>query len=99
MTLSLQEVKHIAELARLELGEAELEHYREQLSRILEYAQRLQEVDTSSIQPTSSVLPARSVLRDDIPKPGLGLETLMQNAPNQEGGQFKVPPILDMERE
>ncbi len=71
----------------------------EQLSKILDYAQRLQEVDTSSIQPTSSVLPARSVLREDIPHPGLALETLMQNAPNQEGGQFKVPPILDMERE
>ncbi len=57
MTLSLQEVNHIAELARLELGEVELELYREQLSKILDYAQRLEEVDTSSIQPTSASYP------------------------------------------
>lgn len=95
MTLSLEEVEHIAELARLRLSEKEKQRYREQLSEILDYAARLQAVDTSGVSPTSSVLPAHSVLRDDVPLPGLSLEDLMRNAPDTERDQFRVPPILE----
>ena len=68
-------------LARLDVGEAEKELYREQLSAILEYAARLRELDTSGIPPTSSVLPGRNVLREDTPRAGLPLESLLNNAP------------------
>ena len=95
MTLTLEEVEHIAELARLRLTEEEKERYREQLSAILDYAARLQELDTSGIPPTSSVLPPRSVLRTDQPQPGLTIEELLKNAPDTEGRQFRVPPILE----
>jgi aspartyl-tRNA(Asn)/glutamyl-tRNA(Gln) amidotransferase subunit C len=95
MKLSLDEVEHIAELARLRLSEDEKARYREQLSEILDYAARLQAVDTSGISPTSSVLPARSVLRKDEPRPGLSLEEVLRNAPETEKGQFRVPPILE----
>ena len=95
MKLSLDEVEHIAELARLRLSEDEKARYREQLSEILDYAARLQAVDTSGISPTSSVLPARSVLRKDEPRPGLSLEEVLCNAPETEKGQFRVPPILE----
>jgi aspartyl-tRNA(Asn)/glutamyl-tRNA(Gln) amidotransferase subunit C len=95
MSLSLREVEHIAELARLELSEKEKERYREQLSAILEYAARLRELDTSGIPPTSSMLPAGNVLRPDLPRPGLPPETLMRNAPQVQDGQFRVPKILD----
>lgn len=95
MTLTLEEVEHIAELARLRLTEEEKERYREQLSAILDYAARLQELDTSDIPPTSSVLPTRSVLRPDQPQPGLTIEELLKNAPDTEGRQFRVPPILE----
>ncbi len=95
MSLSLHEVEHIAELARLELSEEEKEHYREQLSAILDYAARLRELDTSGIPPTSSLLPPGNVLRDDQPRQGLARETLLRNAPQTQEGQFKVPVILD----
>jgi aspartyl-tRNA(Asn)/glutamyl-tRNA(Gln) amidotransferase subunit C len=95
MILTLAEVEHIAELARLHLSEEEKSRYREQLSAILEYAARLQSLDTSSIPPTSSVLPARSVLRPDEPHPGLSREELLRNAPQIEKGQFRVPPVLE----
>lgn len=95
MSLTIEEVEHIAELARLKLSQAEKNRYREQLSDILDYAARLQRVDTSGIPPTSSVLPERSVLRQDIPRPGLTHEELLKNAPEADEGQFRVPPVLD----
>ncbi len=95
MKLTLEEVEHIAGLARLELSPEEKNRFREQLSDILEYAARLQSLDTTGIQPTSSVLPERSVLRPDEPRPGLSLEDLLRNAPQIEKDQFRVPPVLD----
>ncbi|NPA06334.1 MAG: Asp-tRNA(Asn)/Glu-tRNA(Gln) amidotransferase subunit GatC [Chloroflexi bacterium] len=93
--LTREEVLHIARLARLELTEAEIEQYREQLSAVLEYFARLAQVDTSGIPPTASVLPPRSVLRPDEPRPGLTREQLLANAAETEDGQFKVPPVLE----
>jgi aspartyl-tRNA(Asn)/glutamyl-tRNA(Gln) amidotransferase subunit C len=95
MKLTLEEVEHIADLARLRLSEAEKERYGEQLSDILDYATRLQAVDTSGISPTSSMLPARSTLRADEPRPGLSLQDALGNAPEIEKDQFRVPPVLE----
>jgi aspartyl-tRNA(Asn)/glutamyl-tRNA(Gln) amidotransferase subunit C len=95
MTLTLAEVEHIAELARLKLTDEEKELYRQQLSAILEYAARLQKLDTSQIPPTSSVLPPRSVLRPDVAAPSLDLEDILRNAPQTENDQFRVPPVLE----
>lgn len=95
MTLTIEEVEHIAELARLELSEEEKARYREQLSAILDYADRLQSLDTTGIPPTSSVLPPRSVLRKDEPRPGLTTEELLANAPQTKDNQFRVPPVLE----
>jgi aspartyl-tRNA(Asn)/glutamyl-tRNA(Gln) amidotransferase subunit C len=95
MTLTLEEVEHIADLARLDLSEVEKARFREQLSAILDYAASLQALDTTDIPPTSSVLPARSVLREDKARPGLSLEDLLRNASDLESAQFRVPPVLD----
>jgi aspartyl-tRNA(Asn)/glutamyl-tRNA(Gln) amidotransferase subunit C len=95
MTLTLSEVEHIAKLARLRLSETEKTLFREQLSEILDYAAHLQELDTSTIPPTSSVLPPRSVLRQDEPHPGLTLDDLLLSAPDIEDEQFRVPPIFE----
>ncbi len=95
MALSLKEVEHIALLARLQLTEEEKLLYRDQLSAILDYAARLQSVDTSGIPPTSSVLPPRSVLRPDAARPGLSKTELFANAPAVEDAQFRVPPVID----
>ncbi|GAB4580102.1 MAG: Asp-tRNA(Asn)/Glu-tRNA(Gln) amidotransferase subunit GatC [Anaerolineales bacterium] len=95
MSLTLQQVTHIAHLARLKLTDEELETYRGQLSAILDHVAQLQQLDTEGIPPTFSVLPPRSVLREDVARPGLGAETLMKTAPQTEGDQFKVPPVLE----
>lgn len=95
MSLTRKEVVHIAKLARLELSDGEIERYQHQLSSILEYADRLKELDTSQILPTSSVLPARSRFREDIPIKSLPVEKLLQNASQSEKDQFKVPPALE----
>lgn len=95
MSLTREEVEHIANLARLELSEAEKERFREQLSAILDYAASLQSLDTSAIPPTSGVQPEQSVLRPDEARPGLTLEELLQNAPDHEDNQFRVPPVLE----
>lgn len=95
MPLTIAEVTHIAHLARLSLTPEELSLYREQLSAILEYAERLQQVDTSGVLATSSILPDQGVLREDTPVPGLEVDQVLQNAPKSEGRQFRVPPVLN----
>jgi aspartyl-tRNA(Asn)/glutamyl-tRNA(Gln) amidotransferase subunit C len=97
MSLTLAEVEHIAELARLELTGEEKERFRQQLSAILEYAARLQTINTSQTLPTASVEPARSVLRPDIPGPSLDVKDLLSNAPQVDDDQFRVPPVLEQE--
>jgi aspartyl-tRNA(Asn)/glutamyl-tRNA(Gln) amidotransferase subunit C len=96
MSLTLQDVEHIAKLARLQLTDEQKEHYRGQLSAILEYIAKLQELDTQSVPPTTgggSV--AAMSLRPDEARPGLDMESLLKNAPQKEGNQFKVPPVFE----
>lgn len=95
MSLSREEVEHIAELARLELTPEQVILYQKQLSAILDYFAQLQRLDTTGIPPTSSVLPAHSVLRPDETRPGLSRQEVLDNAPQATDNQFRVPPILD----
>jgi aspartyl-tRNA(Asn)/glutamyl-tRNA(Gln) amidotransferase subunit C len=95
MSLTPNEVEHIALLARLELSLEEKELFREQLSSILEHVRLLQKLETSHILPTSSVLPPLSRLREDDIKAGLSKDQALRNAPDEYRGQFRVPPVLD----
>jgi aspartyl-tRNA(Asn)/glutamyl-tRNA(Gln) amidotransferase subunit C len=95
MILTNEEVEHIAYLARLRLTQEEVGLYREQLSAILEYAGRLQAVDTQAISPTSSVLALKSILRPDEPRKGLTIEEVLRNAPQVDQERFRVPPVLE----
>ncbi len=95
MALTLDEVEHIAALARLRLTDAEKALYREQLSAILDYMALLRGLDTSGIEPTATVLPLRSVLRADEARPSLAPEELLANAPAVAGQMFQVPPVLE----
>ncbi len=94
MPLSLSEVEHVAELARLRLTDEEKALFREQLSAILDYAVVLQSVDTSAIAPTATVLPLRNVMRDDVSRPSLPQEDVLANAPEQRDGVIAVCAIL-----
>lgn len=96
MSLTLEEVAHIARLARLDLTETELARYREQLSAILDYFAELSELDTTGVEPMARVEEGERPLRADEPRAGLGAETLQKTAPDWHEGQFRVPPIFDL---
>ena len=95
MSLTIEEVQHIANLARMKLTEEELELYRNQLSAILDYFKQLEELDTEGIPPTANVSVDQSLLRADQSDPGLSHEELMNNAPEKDDHLFQVPPIFD----
>jgi aspartyl-tRNA(Asn)/glutamyl-tRNA(Gln) amidotransferase subunit C len=97
MSLTLSEVEHIAELARLKLTDEEKQRFRQQLSEILEYAARLQSIDTSQVPAAGATTAAASRLRPDVPGPSLELKEVLANAPQSEAGQFRVPPVLEQE--
>jgi aspartyl-tRNA(Asn)/glutamyl-tRNA(Gln) amidotransferase subunit C len=94
MKLSIEEVEHIAALARLALTDAEKRQYSEQLSDILDYAARLDELDTDQIPPTASVLDMHLRLREDESRPGLSPNDVLKNAADTQDDQFKVPPVF-----
>jgi aspartyl-tRNA(Asn)/glutamyl-tRNA(Gln) amidotransferase subunit C len=97
MSLTIEEVKRIAHLARLQITDEEVVRYREQLSSILDHVAKLQSLDTREVEPMSSVVRDRSPLRQDEPGDSLPVDTLMGNAPRSEDAHFSVPPILDSE--
>ncbi|MGB9711338.1 MAG: Asp-tRNA(Asn)/Glu-tRNA(Gln) amidotransferase subunit GatC [Thermodesulfovibrio sp.] len=95
MKISKQEVKHIAMLSRLELDEKEIELYQDQLSRILEYVEKLNEIDTTNIEPTSYVIELNNVFREDVVKESLPRQEALKNAPQATEKFFKVPKIIE----
>jgi aspartyl-tRNA(Asn)/glutamyl-tRNA(Gln) amidotransferase subunit C len=95
MSITIKEVEHVANLARLELSEAEKEQFAGQLNAILKYADKLNQLNTEGIEPTSHVLPLANVMRDDMVKASWPIEKVLLNAPEEEDGQFKVPPVLE----
>lgn len=94
MTLSIQEVQHLALLARLNLSEEEQEKYAEQLGSILQYAEKLKELDTEEVEPLDHILPVFNVFREDQVTPSPDREKILANAPLVEEGQYKVPKII-----
>ncbi len=92
--LSIEEVEHVALLARLELNPEEVRLYQEQLSKILDYAQKLEELDTENIAPMAHVLPLQNVFRADEVGTHLDQELVLANAPERAGEFFKVPKIV-----
>jgi aspartyl-tRNA(Asn)/glutamyl-tRNA(Gln) amidotransferase subunit C len=95
MSLTRDEVEHVALLARLALSPDEVERMRTELASILAQVAILNEVDTSHIPPSASVLPLDTVMGDDDPRPSLTVDQVLSNAPAAEDGQFRVPAILE----
>lgn len=93
--LSAEDVRAIADLARLELSDDDVARYQRQLSAILDYFQKLEELDTSHIDPTSSVLPLTNVMRADEAGEALPVDEAIANAPDSDGEQFRVRAVLD----
>jgi aspartyl-tRNA(Asn)/glutamyl-tRNA(Gln) amidotransferase subunit C len=97
VALSHEEVRRIAELAKLDLTEDEVVLYSGQLSNILDYFQRLRELDTAQIEPTASVLPLKNVWRPDVAGQPLPPERVIANAPDVSENQFRVSAVLGEE--
>ena len=94
MSISLEDAKHVAELARLELSEKELTVYTEQLNQILAYAQELEKLDTTAVEPTYNSLNSGTPLRQDTAQNFANRTGLLENAPEISGTSFVVPRIL-----
>lgn len=95
MAISQTEVRYIAELARLQLSEAELAEYALQLSAVLDYAASLNALDLAGVPPTTSVLALHTVLRADEARPAMDRDELLANAADTAAGCFRVPPVLE----
>jgi aspartyl-tRNA(Asn)/glutamyl-tRNA(Gln) amidotransferase subunit C len=95
MKISKEEVEHVAKLARLAVSEEEKENFSRQLSEILTYVGKLNELDTSKIEPTSHVLDLSNVFRDDVVRESLPAEDVLANAPDRENDHFRVPKIIE----
>lgn len=93
--ISIEEVKHVAHLARLAVTEEEAEQMRKELDAIITFAEQLNELDTTNVKPTSHVLEMVNVLREDVAKEGLPVEEVVKNAPDQQDGYIRVPSIMD----
>jgi aspartyl-tRNA(Asn)/glutamyl-tRNA(Gln) amidotransferase subunit C len=89
------QVRRVAVLSRLELSDAEVTRFSDQLSSIVEYIEKLNELDTDNVEPLAHCLPVHNVLREDVPRPSLSNEAALANAPEREDAYFKVPKILD----
>ena len=96
MALTREQVRHIAELAKLKLSDDEISRMTAQLSAILDYAARLQELDTDTIPPTASVVPLQNVMRADRVTASLPRADVLGNAPDrsEDGAFFRVRAIL-----
>jgi aspartyl-tRNA(Asn)/glutamyl-tRNA(Gln) amidotransferase subunit C len=90
-----EQVRKVAKLSRLDLTEDEIEEFTGQLSAILEYVEKMNELDTENVEPLAHCLPISNVFRQDIVKDSLGTEKALANAPQRDGEFFKVPKILD----
>jgi aspartyl-tRNA(Asn)/glutamyl-tRNA(Gln) amidotransferase subunit C len=95
VSISKEQVEHIAQLARLSLAPDEVERFTEQLNDILRFAEKLNELDTEGVEPTSHVMPMTNVLREDEVKPSWPRERVLVNAPEQKDGMFRVPPVFE----
>ena len=95
MSLSNEEVRHIAWLARLGVTDAEVERFRDELSVILEHFSALEELDTGSVPAAAHASLLHNVLRDDVPAASLPSDEVLANAPDSDDSCFRVPPILE----
>ncbi len=95
--ITRDEVRHLADLARIDLSDAELDHLAPQLAVVLESVASISEVAAADVQPTSHPLPLTNVFRDDVVRPSLTAQEALSGAPEVEDQRFSVPRILGEE--
>jgi aspartyl-tRNA(Asn)/glutamyl-tRNA(Gln) amidotransferase subunit C len=95
MSLTADEVRQVAKLARLELTDDELNRMADQLNRILGYVEQIQQLNTDGVEPLAHPLPVQNVFREDEPAPSLPVNEALGNAPSRTGDYFGVPAVFD----
>jgi len=92
--ITLEQVRHVARLARLSLDDDQAARFARQLESILEYVAVIGRVDVSGVEPMAHALPIANVFRDDVVEPALSVEEVLANAPESDGPFFKVPKVI-----
>jgi aspartyl-tRNA(Asn)/glutamyl-tRNA(Gln) amidotransferase subunit C len=95
MKITRKEVEYVAHLARLKLSEEDAENFTTRLDQILNYFEKLKELDTTGVEPTSHSMPMVNAFREDEVMPSLSIDEALANAPDKEGNFFKVPKIIE----
>ncbi len=93
-TIDLELVSHIGKLSRIELTEDEKRTFADQLGAIIEYFDKLQELDTEDVEPMAHAVELHNVLADDEPGESLSPDAALANAPDRDGDHFKVPKVI-----
>ncbi len=95
MRITREQVQHVATLARLSLSEDEVATFTGQMGDILAYVEKLNELNTDGIVPTSHAVPMENAFRDDVVRPSIGVENALANAPDRVEGFFRVPKVIE----
>jgi aspartyl-tRNA(Asn)/glutamyl-tRNA(Gln) amidotransferase subunit C len=93
-SITPNDVRAVAKLARLDLPEARIDRLARQLESILDYVAQIEKVDMTGVQPMAHAVPLHNVFREDVVEPSLPLEKVLQNAPETDGPFFKVPKVI-----
>jgi len=94
MSISKEQVKHIAKLARIKLKDEEVESYTKDLGSILNYIEKLNELDTSDVEPLTHPVENKNVFREDVLEKSVDREDTLKNAPQKDDKFFKVPKVI-----
>jgi aspartyl-tRNA(Asn)/glutamyl-tRNA(Gln) amidotransferase subunit C len=95
MAVTLEDVEHVANLARLRFSDEEKKTLMNQLNKILEYMEKLNKLDTSNVEPLAQVIPLSNVFREDVVKPSNPVSEVLKNAPAKTDKFFKVPKVIE----
>ena len=95
MSVSKEDVKHIAKLSKLNLTEKELEKYTNELSSIVDFANELSNINVDGIKPTAHILDIKNVFRKDEVQPSYDREEILKNAPSKDAGCVSVPKVVE----
>ena len=95
MKITKEEILHVAHLARLELDDAAIDKFADQIGNILEYVDQLKSAETDGIEPTSHAISLTNAFREDAPREHLHTDKVLANAPQSEDGSFMVPKVID----
>ncbi len=95
MKITSEQVQHVAKLARLSLSDEEVAMFTGQMGDILAYVEKLNELNTDGIVPTSHAVPMENAFRDDVVRPSIGVENALANAPDRVADFFRVPKVIE----